>query len=152
MLRAENGQKPPFMETNIGRECASFARIISSIEDPMVIQKILAHWPPWTGHTYIVVAGLEAAGNVWAARISFQVHPPGKAGVVDAGSRRRIDERLHPDERANARSNTCLVPAVIAGVVRDHWVACQHVVSVLDHRLPLCRRRQPPLPRRRTVR
>jgi hypothetical protein len=31
------------MQTNIGRECASFVRIITSIEDPMVTQKILAH-------------------------------------------------------------------------------------------------------------
>jgi hypothetical protein len=31
------------MQTNIDRECASFVRIIASIEDPMVIQKTLAH-------------------------------------------------------------------------------------------------------------
>jgi hypothetical protein len=32
-----------FEQTNIGREFASFIKVIASIEDPAVIQKILAH-------------------------------------------------------------------------------------------------------------
>ncbi len=37
------GQYRPFIQTNIGRKCASFVRVIASSEDPSVIQKILAH-------------------------------------------------------------------------------------------------------------
>jgi len=43
MLITGIGHKPTFMQTNIGRECASFVRAIASSEDPAVIQKILAH-------------------------------------------------------------------------------------------------------------
>jgi hypothetical protein len=43
MRHSAIGHKPTFMQTDIGRECTSFVRIIASIEDPMVIQKILAH-------------------------------------------------------------------------------------------------------------
>jgi hypothetical protein len=37
------GQKQSFKQTNIGREFASFFKVISNIEDPAVIPKILAH-------------------------------------------------------------------------------------------------------------
>ena len=37
------GQKPPFEQTSICRKCGSAVRIIASIEDPVVIRKILAH-------------------------------------------------------------------------------------------------------------
>jgi hypothetical protein len=35
---AEIGHKPTFMQTSIGRECASFVKITASIEDPAVIK------------------------------------------------------------------------------------------------------------------
>jgi hypothetical protein len=37
------GQLRPFEQTNKRSECASFVKEIASIEDPTVIQKILAH-------------------------------------------------------------------------------------------------------------
>jgi hypothetical protein len=37
------GHEQSFEQTNIGREFASFIKVIASIEDPAVIQKILAH-------------------------------------------------------------------------------------------------------------
>ena len=37
------GQKESFEQTNIGREFASFVKVIASVEDPAVIQKILVH-------------------------------------------------------------------------------------------------------------
>jgi hypothetical protein len=37
------GQEQSFAQTTIGREFASFTKVIASIEDPMVIRKILAH-------------------------------------------------------------------------------------------------------------
>ena len=40
---AANGQYRSFEKTNKRSECASFVKIIASIEDPAVIQKILAH-------------------------------------------------------------------------------------------------------------
>jgi hypothetical protein len=40
---AASGQEQFFEQTNIGREFASFTKVIASIEDPMVIRKILAH-------------------------------------------------------------------------------------------------------------
>ncbi len=40
---AENGQLRSFEQTDKRSECASFVKIIASIEDPAVIQKILAH-------------------------------------------------------------------------------------------------------------
>jgi len=43
MPMAANGQKRPFEQANKCSECASFVKIIASIEDPAVIQKILAH-------------------------------------------------------------------------------------------------------------
>jgi len=43
MTIAGVGQQQPFEQPNIGHECASFVKIIASIEDPAVIQKILAH-------------------------------------------------------------------------------------------------------------
>jgi len=38
-----SGQQQSFEQPNIGHECASSVKIIASIEDPVVIQKILAH-------------------------------------------------------------------------------------------------------------
>jgi hypothetical protein len=40
---SEFGQEQSFEQSNIGREFASFTNVIGSIEDPMVIRKILAH-------------------------------------------------------------------------------------------------------------
>jgi len=37
------GHEQSLEQTNIGREFASFIKLIASIEDPAVIQKILAH-------------------------------------------------------------------------------------------------------------
>jgi hypothetical protein len=37
------GQEQSFEQPNIGHEFASFIKVIASIEDPAVIQKILAH-------------------------------------------------------------------------------------------------------------
>ena len=37
------GQQQSFEQPNIGHECASSVKVIASIEDPVVIQKILAH-------------------------------------------------------------------------------------------------------------
>jgi hypothetical protein len=37
------GQEQSFEQTKISREFASFIKVIASIEDPAVIQKILAH-------------------------------------------------------------------------------------------------------------
>ena len=38
-----SGQEQSFEKTNKRSECASFVKVIASIEDPVVIQKILAH-------------------------------------------------------------------------------------------------------------
>jgi len=38
-----SNQEQSFEQTNIGRECTSFVRVIASSEDPAVIQKALAH-------------------------------------------------------------------------------------------------------------
>jgi hypothetical protein len=40
---AGSGHEQSFEQTNIGREFVSFVKVIASIEDPAVIQKILAH-------------------------------------------------------------------------------------------------------------
>jgi hypothetical protein len=37
------GQEQPFEQTSICSECACFVKIIASIEDPAVINQILAH-------------------------------------------------------------------------------------------------------------
>jgi hypothetical protein len=37
------GQQQSFEQPNIGHEFASFIKVIASIEDPVVISKILAH-------------------------------------------------------------------------------------------------------------
>jgi hypothetical protein len=37
------GHEQSFEQTNKRSECASFVKVIASIEDPTVIQKILAH-------------------------------------------------------------------------------------------------------------
>jgi hypothetical protein len=43
MRHSAIGHEQSFEQTNIGREFASFIKVIASIEDPAVIQKILAH-------------------------------------------------------------------------------------------------------------
>jgi hypothetical protein len=43
LLIAENGQLRSFEQTDKRNECASFVKIIASIEDPAVINQILAH-------------------------------------------------------------------------------------------------------------
>jgi hypothetical protein len=40
---AATGHEQSFEQTNKRSECASFVKVIASIEDPTVIQKILAH-------------------------------------------------------------------------------------------------------------
>jgi len=37
------GQQQSFEQTNIGRACVNFVKLIASIEDPVVAQKIIAH-------------------------------------------------------------------------------------------------------------
>jgi hypothetical protein len=37
------GQERSFEQTNKRSDCASFVKVIASFEDPVVIQKILAH-------------------------------------------------------------------------------------------------------------
>jgi hypothetical protein len=43
MRHSAIGHEQSFEQTNIGREFASFIKVIASIEDPAAIQKILAH-------------------------------------------------------------------------------------------------------------
>ena len=43
VLMAAPGHEQPFKQTSICGECACFVKIIASIEDPAVINQILAH-------------------------------------------------------------------------------------------------------------
>ena len=43
LFKAAVDHEQSFEQTNIGREFASFIMLLASIEDPAVIQKILAH-------------------------------------------------------------------------------------------------------------
>jgi hypothetical protein len=43
LFGSQFGHEQSFEQTAIGREFASFTKVIASIEDPAVIQKILAH-------------------------------------------------------------------------------------------------------------
>ena len=64
------GQKEPFEPTNICSECASFVKLIASIEDPVVIRKILAHLD-------------EKAAAVAKGRLP-QCRAPPSVGLVEA--------------------------------------------------------------------
>jgi hypothetical protein len=43
LICSQFGHKQSFEQTNKRSECASFVKVIASIEDPLVIRKILAH-------------------------------------------------------------------------------------------------------------
>jgi hypothetical protein len=87
MLITGNGQKEPFEPTNICSECASFVKLIASIEDPAVILKILAHLVafcrgPYSGRDALIAeVALVGKGNLvdlstlagFLAAISFKL-------------------------------------------------------------------------------